>query len=116
MITRLDLHYGDEKNLFAKGPNAQIAGTILMRGTQKHTRQQIQDELDKLKAQMTASASVSGANFSINTVRAGFPNTLRLAAEVMRQPAFPETRIEQIRQSLIGRIEAARNEPRVIDA
>ncbi len=42
----LALHYGDEKSVFDKGTAAQFAGAMLMRGTQKHTRQQLQDELD----------------------------------------------------------------------
>ena len=54
MTATLVLHYGDEKSVFGKGTAAQFAGAMLMRGTQKHTRQQLQDELDKLKAQMTA--------------------------------------------------------------
>jgi zinc protease len=114
VVARLDLHYGDEKNLFGKGPAAQVAGAILMRGTGKHNRQQIQDELDKLKAQMNVSGGVTGATVSINTVRAGFPDALRLAGEVMREPAFPESEFEQIRQALLGRIESSRSEPQAI--
>ncbi len=56
-----------------KRPAAQMAGSLLMRGTQKHNRQQLQDELDKLKAQMGAGASINGgASVNISTVRAGF--------------------------------------------
>jgi zinc protease len=83
-----------------------------MRGTQKHTRQQLQDELDKLKAQMGASASVNnGASVSINTIRTGLTGALRLAAEVLREPSFPESEFEQIRQASIGRLESQRSDP-----
>jgi zinc protease len=86
---------------------------MLMRGTQKHNRQQLQDELDKLKAQMsTGGGAITGANLSISTVRAGFPGALKLAAEVLREPAFPETEFEQMRQADVGRIESQRSEPR----
>ena len=89
-----------------------MAGTMLMRGTQKHTRQQLQDELDKLKAQMGASASVNnGASLNINTIRTGLTGALRLAAEVLREPAFPESEFEQIRQASIGRLESQRSDP-----
>ena len=50
----LSLHFGDEKSLFGQGRCAQMAGALLMRGTKKHNRQQIQDEMDRLKAQMCA--------------------------------------------------------------
>jgi zinc protease len=111
----LTLHYGDEKSLFGKDAAGQVAGAMLMRGTTAHTRQQIQDELDKFKAQMSTSASaINGATVSINTVHAGFADALKLAAEVLRTPAFPESEFEQIRQSTIGRIEASRGEPQSI--
>ena len=111
----LTLHYGDEKSLFGKDAIAQVTGAMLMRGTRTHTRQQIQDELDKYKAQMSASASaMNGATVSISTVHAGFADALRLAAEVLRDPAFPESEFEQIRQSTIGRIEASRGEPQSV--
>ena len=108
------LHFGDEKNLQNKKEAAQIAGMLLMRGTEKHDRQQLQDELDRLKAQMNASASADGATVSINTVRATFPDALRLAAEVLRYPAFPETEFEQVRQSLLARLETSRSDPQAL--
>jgi zinc protease len=110
----LDLHFGDEKSVFGKGPAAQMAGALLIRGSQKHNRQQIQDELDRLKARINIGGSSTGANASIDTVRATFPDALRLAAEILRQPVFPESEFEQIRQANIARIEASRTDPQQI--
>ncbi|HEX5431452.1 MAG TPA: pitrilysin family protein, partial [Bryobacteraceae bacterium] len=110
----LALHFGDVKSLFGKEAAAQMAGSLLMRGTQKHTRQQIQDELDRLKARVNVNGGVSGANASINTVRESLPDALRLAAEILRQPAFPEKDFDQIRQATLARIEASRTDPQAI--
>ena len=107
----LVLHFGDVKSVTGKTPAAQSAGILLMRGSAKHTRQQIQDALDKLKAQMGVSGSSTKATLSINTIGASFPDTLRLAAEVLREPAFPETEFEQARQATIASIESSRTEP-----
>ncbi len=107
----LALHYGDEKSVFDKGTAAQFAGAMLMRGTQKHTRQQLQDELDQLKAQMNAGAADNDANLSVTTIHASIVPALRLAAEVLRQPAFPETEFETLRQASLGRIEGSLKEP-----
>lgn len=111
----LTLHYGDEKSLFGQDAAAQAAGQMLMRGTKTHTRQQIQDELDRLKAEMFASGSaMNGVSISISTVREGFAGALRLAGEILREPLFPEADFEQIRQSTLGRIEATRGEPQSV--
>jgi zinc protease len=110
----LALHYGDEKSVFGRGTAAQFAGALLMRGTQKHNRQQLQDELDKLKTQMVVNASDTDANMNVATVRASFPAALRLAAEVLRQPAFSESEFEQLRQASLGRTENNRGEPQAL--
>jgi zinc protease len=110
----LAMHYGDEKSVFGKATAAQFAGALLMRGTQKHNRQQLQDELDKLKTQMVVNASDTDANMNVTTVRANFPAALRLAAEVLRQPAFPESEFEQLRQASLGRTENNRSEPQAL--
>ena len=107
----LVLHFGDVQSVTGKGVAAQTAGTLLMRGTDKHTRQQIQDELDKLKAQMFASGSATRASVGISTIHDSLPGALRLAAEVLREPVFPEKEFEQFRQAAISSIENARTDP-----
>jgi zinc protease len=111
VVANLQLHFGDEKSLAAKGAAPRMAGSLLMRGTQKHTRQQLQDEFDKIKARVNVSGSLNGAGASVDTVRAGLVPALRLAAEILRQPTFPESDFEQIRQAAIAQLEAGRNEP-----
>jgi zinc protease len=114
VVASLALHFGDEKNLANKGAAPQMAGNLLMRGTTQHNRQQIEDELDKLKARLNVTGTLNGASANIETVRASIVPTLRLAAEILRQPAFPESEFEQVRQSTIARIESQRSEPQSI--
>src|SRR5580658_2621405 len=107
----LSLHFGDATSANGKGVAGQMAGILLMRGTAKHTRQQLQDELDKLKVQMSASGTSTRAAASISTIRDSLPGALRLAAEVLREPVFPETEFEQARQAAITGIENGRADP-----
>jgi zinc protease len=105
------LHFGDVSSVTGRVLAGQTAGSLLMRGTSKYTRQQIQDQLDKLKAQMGMSGTATRANVNISTVRASFPDALRLAAEILKDPVFPETEFEQLRRSAISSIENARTDP-----
>jgi zinc protease len=82
-----------------------------MRGTTKHTRQQIQDELDRLKARVGVSGRATSATVSIETIRENFPAVLRLAAEVLREPSFPEKEFEELRQENLAAIEQQKSEP-----
>jgi zinc protease len=108
------LHYGDEKSVFGRITAAQLAGAMLMRGTQKHSRQELQDELDKIKTQMRANASSTEANVTLTSLRPNLPAALQLAAEVLQQPSFPENEFEQIRQSSLAGAENALHEPQAL--
>jgi zinc protease len=105
------LRFGDPASLGGKNVAADLAADMLMRGTQKRTRQQIQDELDRLKARMAVGGRAGQASLSFETIRANLPEVLRLAAEVLREPAFPEKEFEELRQQNLAAIESQRSEP-----
>jgi zinc protease len=85
-----------------------------MRGTKNKTRQQIQDETDRLKARLNVSGGISSATATIETTEANLAGALRLAAEILRQPSFPESEFDQVRQQRIAAIEAGRSEPQML--
>lgn len=114
VTAQLELHFGDEASLFGKAAAAQMAGGLLGRGTTQHTRQQLQDEMDRLKVEVRASGALNGANASVTAERATLAGALRLAAEILRQPSFPETEFDQNRRAALARIENGRKDPRAI--
>ena len=114
VVANLVVRFGDEKSLFGKSAVAQLVGAVLMRGTKNKSRQQIQDEMDKLKAQISVSGGVNSATADIQTVEANLPGALRLAAEILREPSFPQAEFEQVRQQSIASIEEGRSEPQVL--
>ncbi len=60
----------------------------------------------RLKIQVRATGALNGANASITADRATLPDALRLAAEILRQPSFPESDFEQNRQAALARLES----------
>jgi zinc protease len=131
----LELHFGDEKSLAGKSGVAQMAGGLLMRGTRTKSRQQIQDEMDRLKARITATggggggiggprrrgpaapvSGVSSAVAAVETTADNLAGALRLAVEMLREPAFSEADFEQVRQQRIAGIESSRSEPSTLAA
>jgi zinc protease len=104
--------FGDEKSLFGKVAVAELTGGLLMRGSKNKSRQQIQDEMDRLKAQISVSGGVNNAVISIQTTEENLPGALKLAAEVLREPAFPENEFEQVRKQSIAGIEEGKSDPR----
>jgi zinc protease len=84
---------------------------MLMRGTKKHTREQIQQSIDRLKARVRVSGGATGASASIETTRENLPETLRLVAEILREPSFPATEFEQLRQENLAALENSMTDP-----
>src|SRR5262249_43334326 len=97
-----------------RGAVALMTGNLLMRGTKNKTRQQIQEESDRLKARVMARGGSNNATASVDTVEANLPGALRLAAELLKEPSFPESELEQARQSWIAGIERSRSDPNAI--
>ncbi len=110
----LRLHFGDENNLKEKDAVANLAGAMLMRGTTKHTREQIADTFDKLKAQVRVSGTAEGATVTVQTTKDNFPAVMDLIAEVLRQPSFPESEFEALKQQELTGLENQRTEPTAI--
>ncbi len=108
--------FGDAGNTRGKRTIAAITGSMLMRGTTQHTRQQLRDELDKLRARMMVTGGATSAIASIETTRENLPKALKLAAEVLTSPSFPSNEYEQIKQAMLSGAEQRRSEPAAVAA
>jgi zinc protease len=82
-----------------------------MRGTKNKNRQQIQDETDRLKAQINTWGGADYAGAYIKTLEANLADSLRFTRELLREPSFPEAEFEQIRQQRIANAESGKTEP-----
>jgi zinc protease len=114
VFAAMTLRYGDEKSLVNRAAAAQFVGFMLTRGTQKHTRQQIKDEFDRLKASVSVTAGSSFAVIGIETVRENLPAVLRLVTEVLREPSFPESEFAQLKQESLAAIEQSKSDPQAM--
>lgn len=111
---RMRLHFGDEESLTGLGTAAGMAGSMLMRGTEIRTRQEIQDELDRLQAQGGVGGGPTLATGQFQTIRDNVPEVLRLMAEIARRPAFPAEEFEIIREQRITAIEQSSTDPQAL--
>jgi zinc protease len=108
----LRLHVGDEKSLENRGRIARLTGGMLMRGTTTKSRQDIEDRVDALKATLRVSGYESSVDASLEATRATLPDALRLLADVLRNPSFPPSELDQLRESALQEQEEAKSDPR----
>jgi len=111
VVANVVLRYGDEKSLQGMAAISDLTGSTLMRGTKSKSRQQIQDETDRLKANIDVNGDATSAYGSIQTTEANLAGSIRLVAEILREPSFPDTEFDQVRDQEITGIENGKSEP-----
>jgi zinc protease len=114
VVANLTLRFGSEQSLRNRSAAAEMAGGMLMRGTIKHTRQQISDELDRLQARVNVSGGATFAAASIETTRDNLPGVLTLVSELLRESNFPASEFELLKQEKLSNIEQQRTDPQAL--
>lgn len=126
VVASINLRFGDEKSLIGQREAAAMAGasSLLMGGTEKHTRQQIQDTLRELNAEITigggggrggrggaGGGALSSATVTVTAPAENFAAAMRLAAEILRQPAYPQEDFDRMKTQRVRALELTPTEP-----
>ena len=99
-----------------------------MAGTRSHTRQQLAEEMRKLNAQINVSGGggggggrgggrggggggMSSATASVSAPAANFPAALKLAAEILKEPAYPQDEFDRIKTQRLQALALTPTEP-----
>jgi zinc protease len=125
---QLTLRYGNEENLKGYESVAGFLPELMLRGTKKLSYQALHDELDRLKATLSAGGGGGGrgrrgrggggggggagsVTFSIQAKRDTLPEVLELLRQVLREPALPEKEFELAKRERLAMMEQMRTEP-----
>jgi zinc protease len=115
----LHVRAGNESDLKGLTEVAALMRRMVVRGTKHHTYQQIQDTLDKLKAELKPTMGFGGGSdpgsalFTISTVRESVPAVLALLGEIVREPAFAKDEFEKLKKEELAELEAQLQQPMV---
>ncbi len=80
---------------------ASFHADVLMRGTQKHTFEQLFEEIESIGASLDVSAGGHTYSFGSKSLAEDLPLMLELLAEVLRKPVFPADHIEKVRGEIM---------------
>ncbi|HQQ78955.1 MAG TPA: pitrilysin family protein [Thermoanaerobaculia bacterium] len=108
------LHFRDLASLTGKSAVSDLTADMLERGTAKKTRQEIQDTIDRLKARIRVAGGGSRTAVSIETTRENLPKVLDLVAEILKEPSFPASELEILRQENLANIDQMKTEPQAV--
>jgi zinc protease len=108
---QLVLRFGSLGTVMNKSVTADLAADMLMRGSRTRTRQQIQDEFDRLKTRVQMFGTSTNLQISMETTRPNLVPALRLLAEVLRSPTFDSKEFDELKQQNLAALEEQRSEP-----
>jgi len=114
VIVQIALNHGTLDRLRNKAWVANITGDMLNKGTSTMTRQEIKDAFDNLKANVRFSGYYAGSNISIETTREHLPAVVKLVAQVLKDPAFPEDEFGKLIDEKLAQIEENKSQPMAI--
>ncbi len=108
---RITLRFGDVRSLTNRSTAAQAMSAMLDKGTQTRTRQQIREEFDRLRANVSIGGAGNNVVANVTTTRDNLLPALRLVAEIFKTPAFPASEFEEFKRQQIAGIESQKSEP-----
>ena len=108
------LNMGTETTLKDKGNIPSLTASMLRHGSAKYTFQQMNDELDKLKASVNVYGSGQSVNITLQTTRANLVPALAIIDDMLRRPTFPATELEKLKEEQVTGIESQKSEPQAI--
>jgi zinc protease len=111
VVASIMMSMGTEKSLQDLGTIGDATSAMLMRSTTELSRQEIQDEFDKLKAQVSVSGGAAWLVANITTTKENLPSALVLMQKVLSTPGFDKTEFEQYKSTLKVDIEQNLQDP-----
>ena len=114
VIAALTLRLGTEETLTGRGSAGSFAASMLMRGTANRTRQEIDDEMNRLQARVSVGGGGSVVSGRVQATRENFPGALRLLGEILREPTFPEEEFATLKEQRLAGLESQKSEPQLV--
>ena len=108
---KLVMQFGDADSLRDQVNVSRAVAGLVYRGTPTMTRQQIDDRLDELRADVGFSGSGTDVNINISTTRDNLAPTVSLVLELLRTANFPEAQLDEYQRGELASIEDDRQEP-----
>ncbi|MGB7342602.1 MAG: pitrilysin family protein [Pirellulaceae bacterium] len=110
----LTLRFGAEESLQGKVGAVELLGWLMSKGTDSLDNQQLQDELTRLRAQLSINSTIGLVQMSIKTKREFLPEIIALAGDILRKPRLDADELEVIRRQVIADLQKSSSDPQAL--
>lgn len=107
---QITLRMGNLESLSGLGDIPGVTTQMLSRGSKQFSRQAIRDELDKLRSSMSVGGGRRTSVF-IESQRNQLGQVLDIVEDVLKNPTFPDSELEELGRQTLTSIDQRRDEP-----
>lgn len=108
---QLTLRFGTGDTLKDKIGAAELLGILMARGTEQYDYTELQDELNRLRIEMSMSTTIGVLQASLKTKREFLPEAVELLGDVLRRPRLDADELEVLRRQIITNLQQGTTEP-----
>ncbi len=110
----MTVRFGNAETMLNKVGAIELLGTMMSRGTEKLNYQQLQDELTRLRAELSISSTPGLLQLQVKTKREFLPEVIALVGDILRHPRFEASELEVLRRQIITGLEQNSNDPQAV--
>ncbi|EFQ24293.1 peptidase M16 domain protein [Aminomonas paucivorans DSM 12260] len=108
---RLSLHLGTPESLAGRVAVGEFLAGMLDRGTARHSREQIQQLFDRLRATVSFWGGADQVGVFVLVPEEHLEETLALVAECLKEPALDPREVEVLRRETLAALDESRDDP-----
>ncbi len=105
---------GDVNSLMNKGVIPRFTAQMLNKGTTTKTRQQIEDELSRIKTSIGFRGANGNIYANISSTEEYLMPALELMAEILKNPSFDAAELEKLKTEELAYLESNKTEPQFL--
>ncbi len=107
----MTIRFGQGDTLKDKIGAVELLGLLMTRGTDKLDYTQLQDELTRMRTELSMNSTIGVLQMSLKTKREFLPEVISLLGDILRRPRLDADELEVIRRQVVTDLEKGTTEP-----
>ena len=111
VVATMNFDIGNESALQNKSVVGSLAMSMISRGSKNYSREELQEEFDRLEASVSIGGGATGIGVSLNTTRENLADVLDVIDHVIKNPTFDSSELDMLKDELIVSLEQEKQQP-----
>lgn len=112
----ISLDFGNEKSLFGKGVTLDLTSYLMLRGSEKHTLQEITDKAIAASGGASVSSNGNGMTIVVQAKKDKFEDFLSFIIDVIKQPKFSQSEFDLAKNQSLSALDRPYTEPAIVSS